>query len=373
MMRSFQIFILFFVLLTLTNCKKAENDILYNKKYIDEIKQARKEIGFYLQSNLIPGAQIAISKNGELIYSEGIGLASKDLEVKTTRDTKFRIGSLSEMFTTLAYLKMVEDGTLIPDSTVQHYLPEFPKKQLPLTVKNLENHTSGIREMNNQERNWTALNVGIEKGLEVFQNDELMAPPGVFQKESRLNFNLLGAIMEKATGKHFHEVLKEYVTDTLHFENTVPDNLFGTVKGRTDFYDHNIIAQVVNSTSLDLRWRLPSDGLLSSAEDLVKMGNVFLNSDYLNADTREMLFQPDTLGNNTVSQFVNGWIILHDRKGNLAYGREGYVHGGSSAVLIFPEEQLVLAMTANLTQDRANFPLFLVADFFLPKQGEARE
>lgn len=368
MKQGIQIFILFFVLVALTNCDKAENDILYNKKYIDEIKQVRKEVAYYMQSNFIPGAQIAISKNGEMIYSEGIGLASKDLEVKAKRDTKFRIGSLSEMFTTIAYLKMVEDGKLIPDSTVQHYLPEFPQKRLPVKVKNLESHTSGIREMNSKERNSTAINFTIKRGLETFKNDELMAPPGAFQKESRFNFNLLGAVMEEAAGKPFHEVLEDYVIDTLDFENTVHDNMFATITGRSDFYGHNFIAQVVNATSIDLRWRLPSDGLLSTAEDLVKLGNIYLNSDYLNAATREKLFQPDTLSNGMPSQFANGWIVLHDKTGNTIYGREGYVHGGSSALLMYPDEQLVIAMTTNLTQERANSPLFTIADFFLPEE-----
>nr|WP_319268033.1 serine hydrolase domain-containing protein [uncultured Draconibacterium sp.] len=373
MMRAIQVFILFFVVITLTNCKKSETDIVYDKKYIDEIKEVRKELSFYMRNNFIPGAQIAISKNGKMIYSEGIGLASKDLEVKTTRDTKFRIGSLSELYTTLIYLKMVEDGTLIPDSTIQHYLPEFPKKKLPVTVKNLKDHTSGIREMNSRESGWQGLNVTLKKGLEIFQDDELMAPPGAFQKESRLNFNLLGAVMEEASGKNFYELLEQYVTDTLHFENTCPDNAFTSIKGRTDFFDHNVIAQVVNAISIDMRWRAPSDGLLSSAEDLVKLGNIYLNSHYLNDSTRAHIFEPAILNNNQPSQFANGWIILHNRQGKTAYGREGFVRGGSSAMLIYPEEELVIAYTSNLTQERANSPLFEIADFFIPKPEETKE
>ncbi|QIA08770.1 serine hydrolase domain-containing protein [Draconibacterium halophilum] len=373
MKRGIQVFILFFIVVTLTNCKKADTSILYDKKYVEEIKQVRKELSFYMRNNFIPGAQIAISKNGKIIYSEGIGLASKDLEVSTTRDTKFRIGSLSELYTTLIYLKMVEDGTLIPDSTIQHYLPEFPKKRLPITLDNLKNHTSGIRQLNSRESKWRGINVSLQKGLEIFQDDELMAPPGNFQQESRLNFNLLGAIMEEASGKKFNTLLKEYVTDTLHFENTAPDNPFATIKGRTDFYDHNMIAQVTNALTIDMRWRAPSDGLLSSAEDLVKLTNIYLSSDYLNDSTRAHLFEPVMLNNNQQSQFANGWIILHDREGNIAYGREGFVHGGSSAVLIYPDEELIIALTTNLTQERANSPVFKLAHIFLPKTEEAEE
>jgi serine beta-lactamase-like protein LACTB, mitochondrial len=68
------IFILFIILSGLTNCKKESNNILYDKKYIKEIKAARKDMGLYLTRNQIPGATVAVSKNGKIIYSEGIGL-----------------------------------------------------------------------------------------------------------------------------------------------------------------------------------------------------------------------------------------------------------------------------------------------------------
>ncbi|WP_372647495.1 serine hydrolase domain-containing protein [Draconibacterium sp.] len=373
MKRVIQVFILFSVVVALTNCKKANNNILYDKAYIDEIKEVRKELSTYLRTNFIPGAQIAIAKNGKLIYSEGIGRASTDLDAKVTRDTKFRIGDLSEIYTTIIYLKMVEDGTLNPDSTIQYYLPDFPEKRLPVTIKNLKNHTSGFREMNNTENNWQATNITLQKGLETFQDDELMAPPGEFHMESRLNFNLLGAIMEKASGKRFNELLQEYVTDTLHFESTCPDNPFSTIEGRTNFYDHNIIAQVVNAMTTDLRWRAPSEGLLSSAEDLVKLTDIYFNSDYLNDSTRAHLFDPVELNNNQVAQFANGWLILRDREGNVFYGREGSVHGGSSSVLIYPKEELVVAITTNLTQERSNSTIFKLAEIFLPKPEESVE
>lgn len=227
--------------------------------------------------------------------------------------------------------------------------------------------------MNSREREWQGINVSLKKGLETFQDDKLMAAPGAFQKESRFNFNLLGAIMEEASGKNFNELLKEYVTDTLHFENTCPDNIFATIEGRTDFYDHNIIAQAVNAITIDMRWRAPSDGLLSNAEDLVKLANIYLSSDYLNDSTRAHLFEPAMLNNNQPSQFANGWIVLHNRQGKIAYGREGFVHGGSSAVLIYPEEELVVAFTTNLTEDRPNSPVLQIADFFLPKPEESEE
>lgn len=374
MKQTIQLLVLLLVLAMLPNCKKAENNnLIYDKQYIDEIKQIRKELSFYMRINFIPGAQIAISKNGKLIYSEGIGLASKDLDVKTTRNTKFRIGPLSELYTTLLYLKLIEDGILSPDSTIQHYMPEFPEKKYRITLDNLKNHTSGIRRLNSQESAWQGTNVTLQKGLEIFQDDELIAPPGEYQQESRLNFNLLGAIMEKTSGMPYNKLLKTYVTDTLHLDNTCPDNPYLTISGRSNFYAQNIMAQVVNALSIDMRWRAPSDGLLSSAEDLVKLSNVFLRSNYLNDSTRAHLFDPVILNNNQQAKFTNGWTIFNDRQGNSAYARKGFVHGGSAEVLLYPKEELVIALTTNLTQDRSETQVFKLVDILLPQPVESKE
>jgi len=92
-MKRFSIFLLLLLSgLGLTNCNKKSEDRLYDRKYLNEIKEFRKEAISYLITNNVPGASFAITKNGKLIYSEGMVQASKDLEVPVTRQTKFRIG-----------------------------------------------------------------------------------------------------------------------------------------------------------------------------------------------------------------------------------------------------------------------------------------
>ncbi len=91
MKRGIQLLILVAVLLGFSSCRKNQIDIVYDKKYIKDIKELRKEIAFYLQRNFIPGGSFAIARDGKFIYSEGMGLASKDLDVPVNRKTKFRI------------------------------------------------------------------------------------------------------------------------------------------------------------------------------------------------------------------------------------------------------------------------------------------
>lgn len=370
MKRGFLFLIILTMLLGFSNCGRKTNDILYDSRYKKEIAEVRKEASMYLMLNNIPGASFAVSKEGKIIYSEGMGLASKDIEVPATRKTKFRIGEVSELFTSLMYQMMVENGTLHPDSTVQHYIADYPLSKYKetfnkITLSQLVNHSSGIRKPGDDEFIWKGQNITLQNSIDSFKNDPLNSAPGWFENISANNYNLLGAIMEKASGKHFPELLKYYITDTLHLTNTEVDNPFRTVIGRTDFFDYNLVAQVVNATFRDMRYRAPSEGILSNAEDLVKFGNAILYSDVISHKIKERLFKSTDLMGDFPPNMANGWVLLKNAEGDL-YGKIGGVTGGGAVLLIIPDKKLVVAGTTNLTSTD-EIPVFKMIVPFLRK------
>ncbi len=365
-----RLILLFMVLFIANSCTKSRNQqhIYYDRTYKTQIEKAHQEMGYFLSANFIPGGSIAVMKNGKLIYSEGLGTASKDLDVFVKRDTKFRIGSISEIFTALIFRQMEEQGLISSDSSIQHYYPGFPEKESKLEVSHLVQHTSGIRVENYEEESWRALNVSLQKGVERVMNDPLIFTPGDEQMESMWNYNLLGALMEKTTNKRYHELLKEYLTDTLNLTHTSVDHPLMVIKGRTNFYDHNIISQVVNATTTDLRYRAPSSGLLSSSEDLAKLGSLLITSDYFSDNFREKLFEKFNLNNGIPATITNGWYTLNDEQGNTMYGRIGSIKGGSAALFIYPDEELVVACCTNLTDSTNDLPILKIANYFLPEK-----
>ena len=363
--RVFNYVLILAALNSLWSCKNQDNRIFYDSKYINEIKKARDDIFVFLDVNSIPGCSLAISKDGKLIYSEGFGLASKDLDVPVNTNTKFRVGSVSTLFTSVAYLELVKEGILNPDSAIQTYIPNYPKKEYKITLNNLVNQTSGIRNLKNDEDRQNKFEMTLQSGLDLFKNDELLFKPGTYQFISVFNYDLLGAVMEKATGKQFNKILHEYVTDTLHLKNTVIDNPFVTIKNRTNFYDFNVIALPINATFVDLISFAPSEGILSNSEDLVNLGNAFLYSDYIARGMRTNIFTPDTLETGKIQNFSYGWFINQDQYGRKYYARAGNVLGGGSVLLIYPDEGLVLACAVNATIDPNNIPLYTIAQYFL--------
>jgi len=368
MKRFFSGLLLSAMILAFGGCEKEQADLIYDRSYISEIKQIRKEFSYFLSRNYIPGGNIAIAKDNKIIYSEGMGFASTELEVPMTRENKLRIGDVSELFTSIIYLKLVEEGVLEPDSTVQHYLEYYPETNLRLAIKHLPYHTSGIRRENSEESDWDGLHASIRKGLESFMYDELTSPPGWYEEVSMFNPNLLGAVMEKAKNKRFPELLKEYLTDTLNLTNTVVDNPSKTIRGRSEFYSQNMIGQIVNAPFRDMRYKAPSKGILSTAEDLVKLGMAILESNYFSEEFKKNIFEPCDLYGNYKSRMANGWVLTLDKKGREVNVSTGSVTGGGAAILIYPEEKLVLACAINLTLGN-DVPLFEIANHFLQDPG----
>jgi len=365
MRQKLQVALLILIMFGLTNCQKTKTDIYYQKKYVKEIKIARKEAAFYSSRNFIPGSSVAIYFKGELIYSEGMGVASSDLNVPVSRKTKFRIGDLSCLLTNAIYQKLLEEGVLNEDSAIQKYYPQFPEKEDTITTKFLVYEVAGIKSPEAEDHSRSGINISLEKAIDRFKNEPLMMKPGLYQIPSIYNYNLLGVVMEKATKKSYLKLLKEYLADTLNLENTVVDNPLTSIKNRSNFFELNLISQVVNSMFYDFRQNVSSEGILSNAEDLATFGNAILHSEYFSG-IRDNIFKKIVLQNGQEAPMANGWVVYKDRDGRLLYGRQGTVPGGGGSLIMYPEYDLVVAFTCNLTASLDETPVFPVAEPFLP-------
>jgi CubicO group peptidase (beta-lactamase class C family) len=357
--------VLALLILVLAGCQQKEEPLrIFDRKYLKVIRDARQEAYFYQVRNFMPGSSVAVSIDGRLVWSEGFGQASAELEVPATRHTKYRMGQITQVITALAYYRMVEEGLVNPDDDIRKLLPAFPEKKYTLKLQNLVDQTSGIRPPSTEELFWRGLNVPMEQALENFWNDTLLFQPGMYQYPTLYSYNLLGTALTKAAGKNFSLLVSEWVTDTLDMKNTVPDNPLVTVKGRSDFFDRNLVAQTINAVTLDLRYRLPSDGYLSTAEDLVKLGNALLSSPLLSDSVRHRMLTPPLINNEMKANQGNGLLFFKDAEGKLIYASKGNVTGSGALLLIFPDEKMVVACMSNLSDEGEELPGLKIADMF---------
>lgn len=343
---------------------KKEPVRVIDNSFKEVIKETRRDALFYMVRSFTPGSSLAVSVKGNLVYSEGFGHASTDLEVPATRETRYRIGGITQVLTALAYYKLIDEGKIAPDDMVWKHLPEFPEKKFPLKLQNLVDHTSGIRLPTDEELSWRGINTSLRKGIENFSNDSLLYPPGSFQYPTIFNYNLLGAVLEEVTQEPFSKLIRELVTDTLQMSQTLPDNPLITIKNRTNFYDRDMVAQVVNATFRDFRWRIPSEGYLSTAEDLVKLGNALLYGTNLQNDIRDKMLSAPETNEGKKQQSGNGIFFLQTLDGRPFFAAKGNVTGGGSMLIIYPEDEIVVAWAANLDDGLDELPGLNVANNF---------
>jgi CubicO group peptidase (beta-lactamase class C family) len=155
----------------------------------------------------IPGASIAVVRNGKIIKASGYGLANLEHNVRVTPDTVFQSASLGKQFTAALVMRLVEDGKLKLDAPVSTYLPNTPDAWTKISVRHLLTHTSGIP--------------GLDKSIDLhkdYSEDELLQAiarvplqfaPGDKWSYSNLGYEVLGVLCSKVGGKFYGEQLRE--------------------------------------------------------------------------------------------------------------------------------------------------------------------
>ncbi|MGZ8843446.1 MAG: serine hydrolase domain-containing protein, partial [Pyrinomonadaceae bacterium] len=167
---------------------------------------------------------VMVVDNGKVIYKKAVGLANMEWNIPNAPDTKFRLGSITKQFTATLILQLVEQGKIKLDGKLIDYLPDYRKDTgAKVTVHNLLSHTSGIPSYTslpgffaNVSRNPFTVDEFIKK----YTSGDLEFEPGTKFVYDNSGYFLLGAIIEKVTGKPYEQVLKENIFDPVGMKNS---------------------------------------------------------------------------------------------------------------------------------------------------------
>src|SRR5215469_1124335 len=184
----------------------------------------------------IPGLSVAVAVDGQMVYSEGFGLADLEERVPVWATTKFRIGSVSKPLTATALVELAEAGRVDLDAPVQNYVPSFPDKGGKITARLLAGHLAGIRHYQGDEFQMAKHYENVMDGLKIFADDPLIAPPGTKFSYSSYGYNLLSAVIESAAGEKFLAYMHEHVFGPLALRRTTEDQPAEIIVQRTRFY-----------------------------------------------------------------------------------------------------------------------------------------
>ncbi len=296
-----------------------------------------------------PGLALAVGVDGKIVYSEGFGFADLEERVPAWPTTKFRIGSISKPLTATALMQLVEAGKVDLDAPVQKYVPSFPEKEVPITVRMVAGHLAGIRHYNGDEFYIKQHYENVLESLKIFENDPLVAPPGTKFSYSSYGYNLLSAVIESAAGEPFLTYMQEHVFTPLGLVHATADQNTKIIEQRSRFYELAKTGQEENAPYVDNSYKWAGGGFLSTAEDLVRFGSSMLQPGFLKEETLQTMFTPQKTKAGEPIEYGIGWFVHKSHTGKLVYEHSGGSVGGTSQLIVYPESHVVVALVTNLS------------------------
>lgn len=309
------------------------------------IEQSRQFINELKLKLDIPGMSVAVGNNKEIIWAEGFGLADLENQVPVSIHSRFRIGSVSKCLTSLAVGKLFQENKMDLDAPIQTYVPYFPEKQYPITVRQLAGHTSGIRHYRFGEHNHPTRYNSVKEGLNIFKNDSLLFEPGTAYSYTTYGYNLISAAVEGASGEDFLNYMNS-IFKSLEMFQTVPDHNDSIIVHRVRFYDDNGKGNA-NAFLVDNSYKWAGGGYLSTPSDLVRMGQELMSPKILSKETVAMMLTPQQLKNGKTIECGITWRIGKDSKDRKIVHHGGTIQGGRTMIVIYPEHNLVIAICTN--------------------------
>ena len=271
----------------------------------------------------VPGAAIAVIKDGKIVKAEGYGLANVELNVPATKETVFEIGSISKQITAAAIMLLVEEGKINTDEKISKYLPNTPESWNKVTIKNLLTHTSGIKS-------YTGLS-GFELTKRL-KRDEFIKAIGTFQLEfepgerwsySNSGYNLLGFIIESVTQKSYWDFVQTRIFKPLGMNQTANRDPQFIVPNRADGYewqDNKLVGRDYDLTDV-----FSAGAIVSTVLDLAKWDTALRGDTFLKKESKAQIWTPVVFNNGKPYPYGFGWNVTEFR------GHKLVSHGGQTA------------------------------------------
>jgi CubicO group peptidase (beta-lactamase class C family) len=272
----------------------------------DPASKIDKTLNFLTERESFTGA-VLVARNGEVLLSQGYGLADRDKNFPNTPHTKYRLGSITKQFTAMAILMLQAQNKLKLQDPVCRYIPECPAMWPDITIHHLLTHTSGISDfMDFPDYETTkATPTSPLQTIARFKDRPLDFKPGEKWSYSNSGYILLGYVIEQASGQSYETVLRQNIFEPLQMKNTGYDHNDGSLAtGYTGFYDHWEKADYI-----DMTIPYAAGGLYSTLEDLYRWDRALYTEQLIPHDLLNLMFTSQARTPISSLSYGYGWFV----------------------------------------------------------------
>lgn len=294
-----------------------------------------------------PGAAALVMKDGEVVLRKGYGMANLELEVPVSPDMVFEIGSITKQFTAAAVLLLQEQGKLRLEDDVRKYLPDYPTHGETITIDHLLTHTSGIPSYTGLPEWFPRVreDMKAEDVIALFKDKPLEFKPGEKQRYNNSAYFLLGAVIEKASGKTYEQFVEEEIFQKLgmshsrygHAEEVVPLRAAGYSRDDNGFR---------HAMYLSMTQPYAAGSLMSTVDDLAVWDRALAGETLLKKASLDRMFTSARLASGRPVRYGYG-LVLNELEGRRVMEHGGGIFGFVSFLLRVPEERLFVAILSN--------------------------
>jgi CubicO group peptidase (beta-lactamase class C family) len=315
-------------------------------------KEIAAELDAFMQK--VAGADqfsgaVLLARGDQILFEKAFGEANKDFKAPNNPETKFNLGSMNKMFTSVAIAQLVEAGKLSFEDPLSKFMPEFPDKESAekIKIKHLLTHTSGLGNYFNKDfmEASRARFRSIDDFLQLAKNEKMQFEPGTKWQYSNTGMLVLGKIIEKASGQNYFEYIRENIykkagmtnSDSFDLDSVNPNLAVGYEKDYTDngvTFRNNIFQHVIKGG--------PAGGGYSTVGDLLKFAKALQSGKLVGKETFKIMTSPKPELNSP--DYGYGFII---GKNPGTYGHSGGFPGISSELVMFTNSDYTAVVLSN--------------------------
>jgi CubicO group peptidase (beta-lactamase class C family) len=294
-----------------------------------------------------PGATAIVIQDGKVLLRKAYGMANLELGVPMAPDMVFELGSVTKQFTAASILLLQERGQLRVEDEITRYLPDYPTHGQTITLENLLTHTSGIPSYTGLPEWFPHIREDLKPAdlIALFKDKPLEFNPGERWAYDNSGFFLLGAIIEKVSGKSYERFVEEEIFQKLgmthsrygHPEEIVPRRASGYSKNDQGFR---------NADFISMNHPYAAGSLMSTVDDLAIWDRALGGETLLKKASLDRMFTAYKLKSGLSTHYGYGMGVF-DFEGRRILQHGGDINGFTTDVTRVPEERLFIAILSN--------------------------
>jgi CubicO group peptidase (beta-lactamase class C family) len=299
-----------------------------------------------MRAQQMPGLSVAVV-SGDFRWEGGFGFADLENGVPATAESSYRMGSVSKPMTAVAILRLADEGKLDLDGEVQTYVPYFPRKPFPITIRQLLAHQGGISHYKDYMKEGRIKEPKTTReAIAIFADFDLVAEPGTKYSYTSYGFNLLGAVVEEVSKQPYGVYLTDNVWKPLGMTSTLMDDPRAIIPHRVDGYTLGDDGKLRRSEYVDISSRLGGGGTRSTVGDMIRLVEGLAEGKVLKPETRELAWSMQPTRDQHYTRYGLGFG-LYSRNGRAVVAHSGSQQETRTELMIIPSAHFAVALAAN--------------------------